>query len=106
MEAHIAFLKHVSELLQENGEYVDGQTLTPARTLGAATAEPDAARSQPTARCPRPAISWPAGTWSTSSRMSARSSAAYISSEPGTGGEPLYEWIDVREVMTGGPSDD
>ena len=25
--------------------------------------------------------------------------AAYISSEPGQGGGPLHEWIDVREVM-------
>ena len=25
--------------------------------------------------------------------------AAYISSEPGPGGGPLHEWIDVREVM-------
>ena len=24
--------------------------------------------------------------------------AAYVSSEPGPRGEPLYEWIDVREV--------
>ena len=29
--------------------------------------------------------------------------AAYVSSEPGPGGEPLYEWIDVREVMWGRP---
>ena len=32
--------------------------------------------------------------------------AAYVSSEPGPGGEPLYEWIDVREVMSDAPSDD
>jgi len=32
VEAHMAFLKHVSELLEENGEYVDAQALTPART--------------------------------------------------------------------------
>ncbi|MDQ1539347.1 MAG: hypothetical protein QOH29_73, partial [Actinomycetota bacterium] len=32
--------------------------------------------------------------------------AAYISSEPGPGGTPLHEWIDVREVMSGAPSDD
>ena len=32
VEAHMAFLRHVSELLQENGEYVDGQALTPERT--------------------------------------------------------------------------
>jgi hypothetical protein len=29
-----------------------------------------------------------------------------VSSEPGPGGEPLYEWIDVREVMSGAPADD
>jgi hypothetical protein len=32
--------------------------------------------------------------------------AAYVSSEPGPGGEPLYEWIDVREVMSDAPSGD
>jgi hypothetical protein len=32
VEAHIAFMKHVSELLEENGEYVDAQALTRART--------------------------------------------------------------------------
>jgi len=29
--------------------------------------------------------------------------AAYVSSEPGPGGEPLYEWVDVREVMSEAP---
>jgi hypothetical protein len=33
------------------------------------------------------------------SRERAVEIAAYASSEPGPGGEPLYEWIDVREVM-------
>jgi hypothetical protein len=32
VEAHVAFLKHVSELLEKNGEFVDVQALTPART--------------------------------------------------------------------------
>jgi hypothetical protein len=32
VEAHMAFLHHVSELLQERGEFVDAQALTPART--------------------------------------------------------------------------
>src|SRR6266542_2420219 len=32
VEAHMAFLRHVSGLLEENGEYVDAQALTPART--------------------------------------------------------------------------
>src|SRR4051794_34062229 len=32
VEAHFAFLKNVSALLEENGEYVDVQALTPAQT--------------------------------------------------------------------------
>jgi hypothetical protein len=32
VEAHGAILHHVSELLQENGEYVGVEALTPART--------------------------------------------------------------------------
>src|SRR5919109_1317036 len=32
VEAHIAFQRHVIELLEENGEYVNAQALTPART--------------------------------------------------------------------------
>ena len=34
------------------------------------------------------------------SRERALEIAALISSEPGPGGGPLYEWIDVREVMS------
>jgi hypothetical protein len=60
VEAHGAFLHQVSELLQENGEYGGVEALTPARTWVhyARTRR----RSPPTARCPRPAISWRAGT--------------------------------------------
>src|SRR5215210_1223281 len=32
VEAHMAFQHHVSELLEQNGEYVDVQALTPAQT--------------------------------------------------------------------------
>ncbi|WP_427017356.1 hypothetical protein ACQCSX_01515 [Pseudarthrobacter sp. P1] len=32
--------------------------------------------------------------------------AVYVSSEPGTGGQPLYKWIEVREVMSEAPSGD
>jgi hypothetical protein len=32
--------------------------------------------------------------------------AAYVSSEPGPGGEPMYEWIDVREIMSHEPCED
>jgi hypothetical protein len=61
VEAHMAFLKHVSELLEENGEYVDAQALS-RRAPGCAPAARTPRPSPPTARCPRPAISWRAGT--------------------------------------------
>jgi hypothetical protein len=40
------------------------------------------------------------------SRERALEVAAYVSSEPGPGGKPMYEWIDVREVMSGASSED
>ena len=30
--------------------------------------------------------------------------AAYVSSEPGPGGKPLYEWIQIRQIMEAPPS--
>ena len=39
------------------------------------------------------------------SRERALEVAAYVSSEPGPRGEPMYEWIDVREIMSHEPCD-
>ena len=61
VEAHIAFQRHVNEMLEESGERVDAQALTPSAP-GCATAARTPRRSPPTARTPRPAISWRAGT--------------------------------------------
>jgi hypothetical protein len=62
VEAHIAFMKHVSELLEANGEYVDAQALTRARTW-VGYAGPDVApvtTDWPAARDQRPW--WRAGS--------------------------------------------
>ena len=99
VEAHMAFQHHVSELLEENGEYVDAQALTPARTwvrYGGSDAAPV------TTDGPHPETSdLVAGWWliDVDSHERAVELAAYVSSEPGPRGEPMYEWIDVREVM-------
>ena len=98
--------KHVSELLEENGEYVDAQALTPARTW-VRYGGPDAAPV--TTDGPLPETSDLVAGWymiDVESHERAVELAAYVSSEPGPGGEPLYEWIDVREVMSEAPSDD
>jgi hypothetical protein len=89
VEAHMAFLKHVSELLEENGEYVDAQALTPARTW-VRYGGPDAAPV--TTDGPLPETSDLVAGWymiDVESHERAVELAAYVSSEPGPGGEPL-----------------
>ena len=58
VEAHIAFQRHVSELLKENGEYVGVEALTPGQSSD--------------------------GAWDMTSRTSSHS---YIGSPPGPGSE-------------------
>ncbi len=96
----MAFLHHVAEVLAERGEYVGAEALTPARTwvrYGGPGAAPV------TTEGPHPETSDLVAGWymiDVESHERALEIAAYVSSEPGPGGEPLYEWIDVREVMT------
>ncbi|WP_304454036.1 YciI family protein [Nocardiopsis sp. YSL2] len=98
-EAHTAFLYKFPELLGESGEFVDLQALLPTRTWvrydgpGAApvTAEGQGSESGELV----------AG-WcmvDVKSYERALEIAAHLSAAPGPGGEPLYEWIDVREVL-------
>jgi hypothetical protein len=104
VEAHMAFLHHVGELLEKNGEFVDAQALTPAQTW-VRYGGPDAAPV--TSDGPLPETSDLVAGWymiDVESYERAVELAAYVSSEPGPGGEPLYEWIDVREVMSDAPS--
>ncbi len=105
VEAHMAFLRHVGELLEERGELVGVQALTPAQTW-VRYGGPDAAPV--TTDGPLPETSDLVAGWymiDVESHERAVEVAAYISSEPGPGGGPLYEWIDVREIMSGEPSD-
>jgi len=95
----MAFQLHVSALLEEHGEYVDARALTAERTW-VRYGGPDAAPV--TTDGPHPETSdLIAGWWmiDVASRERALEIAAYASSQPGPGGEPMYEWIDVREVM-------
>ena len=99
VDAHMKFMADFGKRLEENGEYVDAQALAPARTW-VRYGGPDAAPV--TTDGPHPETSdLVAGWWmiDVDSYERAVELAAYVSSEPGPGGEPLYEWIDVREIM-------
>lgn len=100
VDAHMAFLGHVAELLEERGELVSMQALTPVQTW-VRYGGPDAAPVVTDG--PHTETSDLVAGWymvDVDSYERAVEIAAYISSEPGPGGEPLHEWIDVREVMS------
>jgi hypothetical protein len=99
VEAHMSFLRSVTEQLESNGELVDVRALTPAQTW-VRYGGPDAAPV--TTDGPLPETSDLVAGWymiDVESYERAVEIAAHISSEPGPGGGPLHEWIDVREVM-------
>ena len=102
--AHVAFQRHVVELLRERGEFVDVQALSPEGTYvryggpGAAPVTTDG---------PFPETKELAAGWfliDVESEARAHEVAAYVSSAPGRGGRPLYEWIEVRPVMGDAPA--
>jgi hypothetical protein len=104
VEAHIAFLRNLRNVI--GGEYVDAQALTPERTW-VRYGGPDAAPV--TTDGPHPETSDLVAGWymiDVDSYERALEVAAFVSSEPGPGGEPHYEWNDVREIMTNAPSED
>jgi hypothetical protein len=106
VEAHIAFQRHVIETLEGSGEYVGAEALTPGRTWVRYGGE-DAAPV--TTDGPLPETSDLVAGWfmiDVESHERALEIAAYVSSEPGPGGEPVYEWLEVREIMSGAPADD
>jgi hypothetical protein len=100
VEAHMQFLHGCTKLLQESGEFVDAQALHPERVWVQYGGTPGAAPV--TTDGPYPETSDLVAGWymvDVESRERALEIAAYVSSEPGPGGKPLYEWIDVRQVM-------
>ena len=104
VEAHMSFLRNVREVIGD--EYVDAQALAPAQTF-VRYGGPDAAPV--TTDGPHPETSDLVAGWymiDVDSYERAVEVAAYVSSEPGPGGEPLYEWIDVREILSHSPPED
>jgi hypothetical protein len=102
--AHIAFQRHVGDLLRKRGELVDVQALSPEWTY-VRYGGPD--KAPVTTDGPFPETKELAAGWfmiDVESEARAYEIAAYLSSAPGKGGEPLYEWIEVRPVMRDTPA--
>ena len=99
VDAHMAFLGHVNDLLKETGEWIDAQALSMDQEW-VRYGGPDAAPVRSAG--PHPETSDLVAGWyaiDVESYDRAVELAAYVSSEPGPGGKPLYEWIQDRQIM-------
>ncbi|HEX4015110.1 MAG TPA: YciI family protein [Frankiaceae bacterium] len=98
--AHIKFQLDVGRMLTESGEFVDAQALAPEGAwvqYGGSGAGPVVLDG------PFPETKELVAGWfliDVESEERAREVAAYVSSAPGPGGKPIYEWIQVRPLLT------
>ncbi|MDV3220983.1 YciI family protein [Intrasporangium sp.] len=102
IDRHLQFLEDCTQMLKESGEFVDGTGLHPDRVWVQYGGTPGAAPV--TTDGPYPETSDLIAGWylvDVESRERALEIAAHVSSGPGPDGKPMYEWIEVREVMFG-----
>ena len=98
ISAHIQYMNDFAARLEKSGEFVDGQALAPEGQW----VRYDGEGRPPVTDGPFAETKDLIAGWmiiDVDSHERAVELAAWVSSEPGPGGEPLYEWIDVREVM-------
>ncbi len=103
VEAHIAFMTHVSETLRERGEFVDEQALSPEGTF----VRYDGEGRPPVTDGPFAETKELIAGWmviDVDSVERAHEAAALLSSAPGPGGEPIAEWIEVRPFLVFPPT--
>jgi len=98
IDAHVAYMQDFATRLGESGEYVDGQALAP----GGAWVRSDGAGRPPVTDGPFAETKDLIAGWmviDVESVDRAHEAAAYLSSAPGKGGEPIQEWIEVRPFL-------
>jgi hypothetical protein len=104
-KAHMAFMNQYNKELTDAGEWVDGQGLTPPGQAKLVRAGKD---GTPITDGPFPeSKEFLAGYWivEVDSPERAYALAAKASAAPGPGGVPLNMPIEVRQVMSGPPTD-
>ena len=103
VSAHIAFMQHVADVLRERGEFVDAQALSPEGTF----VRYDADGRPPVTDGPFAETKDLIAGWmmiDVDSVERGHEAAAFLSSAPGPGGEPIQEWIEVRPFLEHVPS--
>jgi hypothetical protein len=104
--AHMAFQREVARILTESGEFVDAEALNPTGAwvrYGGPDSAPEVLDG------PFPETKELIAGWymiDVESEARAHEVAALVSRAPGKGGEPIYEWLEVRPVMDDIPANE
>jgi hypothetical protein len=99
IDAHMAFQHEVIRILSESGEYVGAQALSPQGSwvrYGGPEAAP-VVKDGPFPETKELIAGW--FMIDVESEARAHEVAAWVSSAPGKGSEPIHEWLEVRPVM-------
>jgi hypothetical protein len=98
--AHIQFQQGVGRMLTDTGEFVGAEALAPDGNwvrFGGSGKAPEVLDG------PFPETKELIAGWfliDVESEQRAHEVAAYVSSAPGPAGQPIYEWIEVRPLMS------
>ena len=98
-DAHVAFMNDFAARLETTGEFVDGQALSPDGMW----VRYDGEGRPPVTDGPFAETKDLIAGWmviDVESVERAHEAAAFLSSAPGAGGQPLEEWIEVREMLS------
>jgi hypothetical protein len=103
MEAHFAYQRDTIAMLQDRGEFVGAEAAAPTGNwvqYGGEGKPPHVLDG------PFPETKELIAGWfliDVESEARAHEVAAHVSKAPGKGGEPIYEWLEVRPMMSAPP---
>lgn len=102
VDAHVQYMRDFAVQLQETGEFVDSQALTP----GGAFVRYDGEGRPPATEGPFAETKDLIAGWmviDVESWDRAVELAGKLSAAPGAGGKPIHEWLEVRPFLTESP---
>jgi hypothetical protein len=103
IDAHVAYMHDFAVRLEGTGEYVDSQALSPEGTF----VRYDGEGRPPVTDGPFAETKDLIAGWmviDVDSYERAVELAGELSAAPGTGGEPIHEWLEVRPFLTAAPA--
>ena len=102
VDAHVQFMNDFSGRLEQSGELVDGQALSPDGMWVTSDDDGQPVTDGPFAETKDLIAGW--YVIDVDSQERAVELAAELSLAPGAGGKPIHEWLEVRPFLTHPPT--